>query len=144
MPGSTIRLLLVEDNPGDVRLAQEALREARIQNVMDVVGDGEKALAYLRGEGQFAGYSLPDMLLLDMNLPRLDGFELLEEIGKDPRLAAIPVVILAATKLDAEMLKRYKIPTDCMVLKPLTVERFLEAVKCFPDMGITIVKIASA
>jgi two-component system, chemotaxis family, response regulator Rcp1 len=144
MPGSTIRLLLVEDNPGDVRLAQEALREARIQNTMDVVGDGEQALAYLRGEGKYAGRGIPDMMLLDMNLPKIDGFELLEEIKKDPPLAAIPLVILAATKLDAEMLKRYNVPTDCMVLKPLSVERFLEAVKCFPDLGITIVRIASA
>jgi CheY-like chemotaxis protein len=144
MPGSTIRLLLVEDNPGDVRLAQEALREARIQNIMDVVGDGEQALAYLRGEGKYAGYALPDMILLDMNLPRMDGFELLDEMKQDARLAGIPMVILAATKLDAEMLKRYNIPTDCMVLKPLTVERLIEAVKCFPDLGITIVKIASA
>jgi CheY-like chemotaxis protein len=144
MPGSTIRLLLVEDNPGDVRLAQEALREARIQNVMDVVGDGEQALAYLRAEGKYAGYGLPDMILLDMNLPRMDGFELLGEMKQDAKLASIPLVILAATKLDAEMLKRYNIPTDCMVLKPLTMERLLEAVKCFPDLGITIVKIASA
>jgi two-component system, chemotaxis family, response regulator Rcp1 len=144
MPGSTIRLLLVEDNPGDVRLAQEALREARIQNVMDVVGDGEQALAYLRGEGRYADISIPDMILLDMNLPRMDGFELLEEVKKDSHLADIPLVILAATNLDADMLKRYNVPTHCMVLKPLTVERFLEAVKCFPDLGITIVKIASA
>jgi CheY-like chemotaxis protein len=111
---------------------------------MDVVGDGEQALAYLRGEGKYAGYALPDMILLDMNLPRMDGFELLDEMKQDARLAGIPMVILAATKLDAEMLKRYNIPTDCMVLKPLTVERLIEAVKCFPDLGITIVKIASA
>jgi two-component system, chemotaxis family, response regulator Rcp1 len=144
MPGSTIRLLLVEDNPGDVRLAQEALREARIQNTMDVVGDGEQALAYLRGEARYATMGVPDMILLDMNLPRMDGFELIEEVRKDPQLSAIPIVILAATPLDADMLKRYNVPTDCLVLKPLTVERFLEAVKCFPDLGITIVKIASA
>jgi CheY-like chemotaxis protein len=74
----------------------------------------------------------------------MDGFELLEEIKKDPRLVRIPVVILAATRLDADMLKHYNVPTDCMVLKPLSVERFLEAVKCFPDLGITIVRIASA
>jgi two-component system, chemotaxis family, response regulator Rcp1 len=144
MPGSTIRLLLVEDNPGDVRLAQEALREARIQNTMDVVCDGEQALAYLRSEGRYAAFGIPDMVLLDMNLPKMDGFELLEEVKKDPQLAAIPLVILAATRLDADMLKRYNVSTECMVLKPLTVERFLEAVKCFPDLGITIVRIASA
>ena len=144
MPGATIKLLLVEDNPGDVRLAQEALREARIQNTMDVVTDGEQALAYLCGEGTYADYPLPDLILLDMNLPRMDGFELLDEIKKKPRLAEIPLVILAASRLDGPMLKQYNVPLHCMVLKPLTVDRLIEAVKCFPQLGITIVKIASA
>ena len=116
----SVHLLLVEDNPGDIRLAQEALREARFQNTMDVVGDGEQALAYLRREEPYGGCRAPDILLLDMNLPRMDGFEVLEEIGRDPDLRGLPVVVLAAGRVDEELMKKHKIPADLLKnLKPV-------------------------
>jgi CheY-like chemotaxis protein len=144
VPGSLVHFLLIEDNPGDVRLAQETLREAKFQNTMDVVGDGEEALAYLRQEDKYSNCGTPDIILLDMNLPRMDGFELVEELRGDPKLNAIPIVILAATRFDEQLLRRYNIPTECFILKPLTVEHLLEAVRCFPHIGISIVRIATA
>jgi CheY-like chemotaxis protein len=144
MPHRTIELLLVEDNPGDIRLAQETLKDYKLQNTLHVVHDGEQAMAFLRRQGKYAAAPTPDMMLLDLNLPRMDGFELLDEMHSDPALKDIPVVILTSSKHDRHMLQRHKIPTDCYIVKPLTVERYLEAVRCFPHLGVSIVRIASA
>lgn len=144
MPASPIHLLLVEDNPGDVRLAKETLRESRLQNTMDVVSDGEQALDYLRHTAQYSACPRPDMVLLDMNLPKLDGFEVLEEIRRDPDLSSIPIVVLVASKADEALIRKYRLPEECFVEKPLTLERFLDAARCFSDIGVTLVKIATA
>ena len=136
-----IDILLVDDDPADVRLAQETLKDYRLQNALHVLGDGESALKYLRGEPPFDARRLPDMVLLDLNLPKLDGVEVLERMQQRPELAALPVVILTSSKLDNEMLTRYNVPTDCFIQKPLTLERYLDAVRCFPQFGVSIVHV---
>jgi len=143
MPVPLVTLLLVEDDPADVRLAQETLRDYKMQNSLHVVHDGEAALEYLRREGSYADAVRPDMVLLDLNLPKVDGLEVLEEIYADPQLRDLPVVILTSTKMDQEILKRYRIPVECFILKPLTFERYLDAVRCFPQFGLSIVRVAA-
>ena len=143
MPKEPIQVLLVEDNPADVRYAQETLREFKLQNQLHVVSDGEAALQFLRREGPHSGAVAPDVVLLDSTLPKMDGMEVIAEIRADANLRDLPVVVLAASKLDHQMLKEYEIPIDCVILKPLTLSRFLEAVKCFPQFGISIVRIAA-
>lgn len=139
-----IHILLVEDNPADVRLAQESLKEAKLLNQMTVVGDGDDALAYLREADSQGEAALPDLILLDMNLPRMDGLEVLDELQKDERLKRIPVVILTASKVEQRVLKTYHLPAECYITKPLEAERYLDAVRCFPQLGISIVLIATA
>ena len=139
-----IDILLIEDNPGDVRLAQETLKDYKMQNSLHVVHDGEEALKYLRQEAPFEDAIEPDMILLDINLPKLDGFEVMAEMQGDPRLRNIPIVVLTSSRMDQEILKRYKIPSDCYIVKPLTLERYLEAVRCFPHLGLSIVRLATA
>src|SRR5688572_13548275 len=135
MSESVIEILLVEDNPGDIRLAQETLKDYRLQNRIHIVRDGEEALQYLRRQPPFETAQKPDMVMLDLSLPKLDGFEVLEALQQDPDLRAIPIVILTSTKTDREALKKHNIPTDCWIMKPLTLERYLEAVRCFPHLG---------
>jgi CheY-like chemotaxis protein len=144
MPTDTIEILLVEDNPADIRLAQETLKDYKMQNVLQVVQDGEAALAYLRREGEYANASLPDMVLLDVALPKVDGVDVLRAIHADDRLRHLPIVVMTASKLDERMMHSLGVQADCCILKPLTLERFLEAVRCFPNLGLSIVKIASA
>jgi CheY-like chemotaxis protein len=141
---SIANILLVEDNPADVRLAQEALKEHKLQNTLHVVTDGEQALAYLRQEGPFQSATEPDMILLDINLPKVDGIEVMAAMQQDARLKCIPVIIMTTSHLDEVMLKRYNVPVKCHIQKPLTLERYLEAVQCFPQFGLSIVKIAGA
>jgi two-component system response regulator len=143
MPAPTIDILLVEDNPGDVRLAQETLKDYRIQNTIHVVVDGEEALKYLRKQAPYENVRQPDMVLLDLNLPKLDGLEVLTEMQSDPDLRHIAVVVLTATSLDRELMKRYRITTDCFIQKPLTLDRYLDAVRCFPQFGVSIVRVAA-
>jgi CheY-like chemotaxis protein len=143
MPAKLIDILLVEDNPADVRLAQETLKDYKLQNTLHVVHDGESALAFLRRQGKFADAVVPDMVLLDLALPKIDGMEVLEQIRRDERLRDLPVVILTASPMDQRMLESYNVTADCCILKPLTLERYLEAVRCFPEMGLSIVKVAS-
>ena len=139
---ATIDILLVEDNPGDVRLAQETLKDYKMQNVLHVVEDGEEALKYLRREPPYSSARLPDMVLLDINLPKIDGLEVLEELQRDAVLRNLPVVILTSTRMDQQLLKRYRIPADCFILKPLTLESYLDAIRCFPQFGLSIVRVA--
>ena len=144
MPAKPIDILLVEDNPADVRLAQETLKDYKLQNALHVVRDGESALKFLRRQGAFAEAAVPDMVLLDLALPKIDGLEVLEQIRKDEKLRQLPVVILTASPLDERMLENVNVTPDCCILKPLTLERYLDAVRCFPQMGLSIVKLASA
>lgn len=139
-----ISVLLIEDNPADVRYAQETLREFKLRNTLAIVRDGEEALAYLRKDLPYIHAATPDLVLLDVSLPKLDGIEVLAEIRSDPALAHLPVVILTSSRLDEQSLREYNIPVDCVVMKPLSLERLLDAVKCFPQFGLSIVRLASA
>lgn len=137
--GKPVEILLVEDNPADIRLAREALREWKLNNTLRVVMDGDEALAYLRREGQYAGANRPDVILLDINLPKMDGTQVLAEMQRDPELRTIPVAVLTASKTDTEIVKRFGLPTKCYIVKPLDIEAFLAAVRCFDQFSITIV-----
>ena len=137
-----IDILLVEDNPADVRLAQESLKDYKLQNTLHVVQDGESALAFLRREGRFADAPTPGLVLLDLALPKMDGVEVLTHIRKDERLRDLSVVVMAASPFDEMMLKELNIAPDCFILKPLTVERYLEAIRCFPQLALSIVATA--
>lgn len=139
-----IHILLVEDNPADVRFAQEVLRESKFTNRMEVIGDGEAALAYLRREGPYADAERPDIVLLDVNLPKRDGLEVLAELAKDEKLRTLPVAVLTASKMDQQILRTYNLHVDCFITKPLDVERFLDAVRCFDHLALSIVSTASA
>lgn len=138
-----VDILLVEDSLADVRMAREALKEGKINNQLSVVEDGEKAMRYLRREGEFANAARPDMILLDMNLPRKDGREVLDEISADPGLKSIPLVILTGSTLDKQILERYGVKAQCWIVKPLDLMRYLEAVKCFSNFSLTIMTRAA-
>jgi CheY-like chemotaxis protein len=137
-----IDILLIEDNPADVRLAQESLKDYKLQNTLHVVQDGESALAFLRRERPFADAPTPGLVLLDLALPKMDGVEVLAHIRKDERLRDLCVVVMAASPFDEMMLKELNIAPDCFILKPLTVERYLEAIRCFPQLALSIVATA--
>jgi chemotaxis family two-component system response regulator Rcp1 len=134
-------ILLVEDNPGDVRLVQEALRESKIINQLHAVSDGKEALAFLRRQGSYANARRPDLILLDLNLPRKDGREVLSEIKADPDLRRIPVVIVTSSKAEDDVLKSYNHHANCYITKPLDLEKFIEVVKAIQDFWISIVKL---
>jgi CheY-like chemotaxis protein len=136
-----IDILLVEDNLGDVRLTSEALKEGKVLNTLHVVGDGIEALAYLRHKGQYAKSAHPDIILLDLNLPRKDGRELLAEIKIDPNLRRIPVVILTTSIATEDILKSYDLHANCYITKPVDIDRFITVIKSIEDFWFTIVKL---
>ncbi|HYI94173.1 MAG TPA: response regulator [Bryobacteraceae bacterium] len=144
MPNKLIDILLVEDSPADIRLAQETLKYYKMQNVLHIVRDGEAVLQFLRQQGKFADAPVPDLILLDIALPKVDGIEVLAELKKDDVLRDIPVAILTASVMDERMLKHFDISADCCIQKPLTLESYLNAVRCFPQMGLSIVKLVNA
>jgi CheY-like chemotaxis protein len=141
--GRAIEIFLVEDNPGDARLAVEALREGRVQNHLSCVGDGVEALAFLRREGRYAAAARPDLILLDLNLPRKDGREVLAEIKADENLKRIPVVILTTSQAEEDILKAYNLNANCYISKPVDLHQFLKVVRCIEDFWLTIVKLPS-
>jgi chemotaxis family two-component system response regulator Rcp1 len=134
-----IEILLVEDNPGDVRLTKEALKEGKVMNVLNTVGDGEEALAYLRRQGAYAQAARPDLILLDLNLPRKSGREVLAEIKEDPELKRIPVVILTVSEAEQDIIKSYNLHANCYITKPVNLEQFVEVVKSIEDFWLTVV-----
>jgi len=136
-----IEILLVEDNPADVRLTREALREEKIHNNLNVVNDGVEAMAYLRRQGAYANAVRPDLILLDLNLPRKDGREVLSEIKNDKNLKCIPVVVLTVSNAEADILKTYNLHANCYITKPLDLEQFSKVVKSIQDFWLTIVKL---
>ena len=141
---SPIEILMIEDNPADVRWAREALKEGRIQNITNVVTDGEAALQYLRREGKYANAATPDLILLDLNLPKKSGSEVLSELKTDPALRHVPVIVLTTSPLERQsLLKTYSLPQDSYLLKPLNWSRFLEAVRCYANLELVIVKSAA-
>ncbi len=139
--GRPIDILLVEDNPGDVRLTQEALKEARVRNALHVVGDGVEALAFLRRQGLYKDAPRPDLILLDLNLPKKSGHEVLTEIKSDDTLRCIPVVILTVSKDEEDIVKSYNHYANCFITKPVDLEQFLGIVKSIQDFWLTIVKL---
>ena len=139
--GRPVEILLVEDNAGDVRLAREGLRECKLLNNLSVASDGVKALAFLRREGEHAQAPRPDLIMLDLNLPRKDGREVLREIKEDEELRRIPVVVLTTSKAEEDILKSYSLHANCYVTKPLAIEQFITVVQAIETFWFTIVKL---
>ncbi|HEY4580977.1 MAG TPA: response regulator [Candidatus Acidoferrales bacterium] len=141
MMGQPIEILMVEDNPGDVRLMQEAFREAKVRNNIHIAADGVEALAFLRRQGRYADVPRPDVILLDLNLPKKDGREVLVEIKTDPGLGRIPVVILTSSEAEEDILKAYNLHANAYVAKPVDLEKFIAVVKSIEDFWLEIVKL---
>lgn len=141
--GRPADFLLVEDNPGDVRLTQEALKSHKVQNNLHVVTDGEEAMAFLRMQGKYANAPRPDIILLDLNLPRKDGREVLAEIKSDTNLKAIPVVIITSSEAEQDVVKSYNLNANCYITKPVNLDQFIKVVQSINDFWFTIVKLPS-
>jgi two-component system, chemotaxis family, response regulator Rcp1 len=139
----SIQVLLVEDNPGDVRLTKEALKEGKLLNQLTVVGDGVEALLFLRKEGKYADAIQPELILLDLNLPKKDGREVLAEIKADPKLRRIPVVVLTTSSAEEDILKIYDLHANCYITKPVDLEQFMGVVKSIEDFWVSVVKLPS-
>ena len=137
-----IEILLVEDNPGDVRLTKEALKDAKVRNNLSVAMDGVDALAFLRKQGKYTGASRPDLILLDLNLPRKNGREVLEEIKQDSALQHIPVVILTTSQAEQDVLESYRLRANAYVTKPVDLEQFLRVVGSIEEFWLEIVKLS--
>jgi chemotaxis family two-component system response regulator Rcp1 len=139
--GRPIEILLVEDNPGDVRLCQEALKDSKVLNNLHVTADGVEALEFLRRQGKFADAIRPDLILLDLNLPRKDGREVLAEIKEDEYLRRIPVVILTVSSAEEDILRTYNLHANCYITKPVDFDQFTKVVQQIEDFWFTIVKL---
>jgi CheY-like chemotaxis protein len=136
-----VNILLVEDNLGDARLAMEALKDSKIINVLNHVEDGEEAMNYLTNKGKYADVDRPDLILLDLNLPKKDGREVLKEIKENDDLKRIPVVILTISKAEEDILKSYNFHANCFITKPIDLNQFMKVVKSIEDFWLTIVKL---
>jgi CheY-like chemotaxis protein len=138
-----IEVLLVEDNPGDVRLTREALKEGRMWSNLHVVEDGEVALAFVRQQGAYTNAPRPDLILLDLNLPKINGREVLSNIKADENLKRIPVVILTTSQSEEDILKAYNLNANCYITKPVDFDQFLKVVRVVEEFWLTIVKLPS-
>jgi two-component system, chemotaxis family, response regulator Rcp1 len=136
-----IEILLVEDNQGDVRLTREAFKEGKVLNNLSSVGDGVAAMEFLRHEGKYSKSPHPDIILLDLNLPRKDGRELLAEIKMDPDLRRIPVVILTTSKSEEDIIKTYDLHANCFITKPVDLDQFIKVIKSVEEFWFTIVRL---
>ncbi|MBF0348387.1 MAG: response regulator [Magnetococcales bacterium] len=136
-----IEILLVEDSPGDVELTREALCDSKLLNRLHVAEDGEEAMAFLRREGRFSNAIRPDVVLLDLNLPRKDGREVLEEIKADPDLKSIPVVVLTTSQADEDILRTYQLHANCYITKPVDLNQFFSVVQSVENFWFTVVKL---
>ena len=136
-----INVLLVEDDPGDVLITREAFAENKVRNHLSVVSDGVNALRYLRRESEYADAPRPDLILLDLNLPRMDGHEVLAEIKSDQELQRIPVVVLTTSDAEEDVLRSYQLHANAYVTKPVDFERFLSVVRQIDDFFVTVVKL---
>ena len=137
----SVDILLVEDSPGDARLAREGLSQCKIHNTLNVVDDGVKAMAFLNRQGEYGAAPRPDLILLDLNLPRKDGRQVLREIKQDPRFMTIPVVILTTSRADEDIQKTYALHANCYVTKPLDLRQFLDVVRSIEDFWFTTVRL---
>jgi chemotaxis family two-component system response regulator Rcp1 len=138
-----IEILLVEDSPGDVRLTREALSDAKVQNVLHVATDGIEATSFLWRQGKHANAPRPDLILLDLNLPKKGGREVLREIKQDPGLKSIPVVILTTSEAEEDILRSYQLHANCYIVKPVDLNQFLKVVKTIDNFWLAIVKLPS-
>jgi len=136
-----IHILLVEDNAADVRLTREALHEGKVRNSLTVARDGAEAMRILRREGEFAGVARPDLVLLDLNLPRKDGREVLAEIKADDELKRIPVVVLTTSSAEVDILNSYSLHANCYITKPVDLEQFVTVVRSIDDFWLTVVRL---
>jgi chemotaxis family two-component system response regulator Rcp1 len=139
----SIEILLVEDNPADIRLTEEVLKGSKIRNALNVVMDGVEAMAFLRGEDKYKGFARPDIILLDLNLPKKDGREVLSEIKSDPDLRLIPVVILTTSEAEQDIIKTYDLHANCYITKPVDFDQFISVIKLIEDFWLNIVKLPS-
>lgn len=139
--GRPIEILLVEDNPGDVRLTQEALKEGKVTNCLHVVMDGEQAMQFLQRQGQYSDAPRPDLILLDLNLPKKDGREVLEELKSDPDLRRIPVAVLTTSKAEEDICRAYDLNCNCYINKPVELGQFIDAVKSLQEFWMTVVTL---
>ena len=137
----TIQVLLVEDSPGDIRLTQEALKDAKMHINLHVARDGEQAMSFLLREGEYGNAPRPDLILLDLNLPKKDGREVLEEIKESPTLKSIPVVILTTSSSEADILRSYLLHANCYITKPVGLDGFLKVVKSIDNFWLSVVKL---
>ncbi|MDP6357077.1 MAG: response regulator [Planctomycetota bacterium] len=136
-----IEILMIEDNPGDARLAKEGMKRGKVVNILHVVEDGETGLAYLRKEGEHADVSTPDLVLLDLNLPGMSGQEVLAEIKSDPELEHIPVVVLTSSEAEEDVLKSYKLKANAYLAKPVEFPKFMDLIKSLNCFWLTFVKL---
>lgn len=136
-------ILLVEDNPGDVRLTQEAFKEGRVHNEMHVVRDGEEALDFLHRRGEYGEAPRPDLILLDLNLPKIDGIEVLEEIKENSALKRIPVIVLTSSSAEEDILRSYELYSNAYLTKPINPDAFIELVRTFEEFWFELVRLPS-
>ena len=136
-----IEILLVEDNPGDVRLTQEVLKEGKVHNRLSVVENGVQAISFLRKENEYQDASTPDLILLELNLPKKDGREVLVDIKNDPELKKIPVVVLTTSQAEEDILKVYDLNANCYISKPVDFDQFIDVVKSIENFWLSIVKL---
>ncbi|MDQ1628508.1 MAG: hypothetical protein QOI54_2252 [Actinomycetota bacterium] len=140
-PSRQIEVLLVEDDPGDVLMTREAFQDYKLANQLHVVHDGAEAMAFLRREGDYSGAPRPDLVLLDLNLPRMDGREVLQAVKSDPELASIPVVVLTTSEAEEDVLRSYSLHANAYVTKPVDFERFIEVVRQIDEFFVTVVRL---
>ena len=131
-----VNILLIEDNPGDVRLTQEAFKEGKVNTKLDIVMDGVEAIKYLRKQGSYADSSTPDLILLDLNLPKRDGREVLEEIKADSELKRIPIVILTTSNAEQDIIKSYNLHVNCYINKPVDFDKFFDIIQKIQDFWL--------
>ena len=141
---AAIEVLLIEDSPGDVRLTREAFKDAKVHINLHVASDGAKAMAFLKREGEYANAPRPDLILLDLNLPKKDGREVLAEIKVDPALKTIPVVVLTTSSSEADILRSYQLHANCYITKPVGLEGFLTVVKSIDGFWLSVVQLPRA
>ena len=139
--GRPVEILLVEDNPGDVRLTEEALKEGRVINNIHLAKDGVEAMSFLQRGGEYSNAVRPDLILLDLNLPKKDGREVLVEIKKDEELRRIPVVILTTSRAEEDIIRTYDYHANCYITKPVDFDQFINVVKSIEDFWLSVVKL---
>jgi CheY-like chemotaxis protein len=140
-PERQVEILLVEDDPGDVLMTREAFADYKVRNQLHVVSDGADAMAFLRQEGDYADRPRPDLVLLDLNLPRMDGRQVLESIKSDPELSSIPVVVLTTSEAEDDVLRSYSLHANAYVTKPVDFDRFIDVVRQIDEFFVSVVRL---